>query len=66
MQEPDSGHKKPPEGGHCVWRVVDVLCLWGSLPERRLLMERFLWDVLAAFVAGVLVAVVVERWINRR
>jgi|GEM_PF-5144941 len=28
-------------------------------------MERFLVDVLAMFVAGVLVAVVVERWINR-
>ena len=31
-----------------------------------LLMEQFLKDVLAAFVAGVLVAIVVDRWLNRR
>jgi len=29
-------------------------------------MVQFLTDVLAAIVAGVLVAVVVDRWINRR
>jgi len=29
-------------------------------------MEQFLSDVLSAFVAGVLVAVVVDRWLNRR
>lgn len=30
------------------------------------MMAEFLLNVLAAFVAGVLVAVVVDRWINRR
>jgi len=29
-------------------------------------MAQFLVDIASAFVAGVLVAVVVDRWLNRR
>ncbi len=46
-----------------IWCILAV----GKSPGREVLpMAEFLREVMSTFVAGVLVAVVVDRWFNRR